>query len=85
MKDMKEEGHVPGMVTLLTHRSVCLYIIQYRSRLTYPSQTATRIVEDIWAKWDFDRSDTLPAKTIRLGPEHNRFKNTGTGEVYMKE
>jgi len=53
------------------------------SRLLTHRISAVRIVEDIWAKWDFDRNDTLPAKTIRLGPEHNRFRNTGTGQAYI--
>jgi len=47
--------------------------------------SADRIVADIWAKWDFDRNDALPAKTIRVGPEHNRFENTRTGETYIKD
>ncbi len=85
MKDMKAKMLIITMASLLTHRTVSIYIIQYRSPLTYRSQTADRIVEDIWAKWDFDRNDTLPSETIRLGPEHNRLKNTNTGEVYVKE
>ncbi len=85
MKGMRAGGSVDTMARLLTHRIVSIYIIQYRSTLMYPLQTTARIVYDIWAKWDFDRDDTLPAKTIRLGPEPNLFHNTGTGEVYLKE
>jgi hypothetical protein len=78
---MKVFGPDIWVAILLTHRNVCIYNIQCRLTLTYPSQTAFRIVEDIWAKWDFDRNDTLPAKTIRLGPQHNIFQNTRTGKV----
>jgi hypothetical protein len=81
---MRARGFAQTMASLLTHRAVSIYIMQYRSALMYPLQTATTIVGDIWAKWDFDCDDTLPPKTIRLGPQHNRFQNTRTGEVYWK-
>jgi hypothetical protein len=84
MKDMKLDGDQFLRAILLTHRAVCIYIIQYRSPLMYPSQNSWRIVGDIWAKWDFDRNDTLPAKIIR-GSQHNSFVYKGTWEVYEKE
>jgi hypothetical protein len=58
--------------------------MQYRPTLTHTLQNAAPIVDNIWAKWDFDRNDILPAKTIRVEGEHNRFQNTQTGETYIK-
>jgi hypothetical protein len=85
MKYMKKRIYIWNIARLLTHRRVSIYIIQYGSTLTYPLQSAESIIQDIWAKWDFDRNDTLPVNTIRFGGEHNQFRNTATGEVYTKE
>jgi len=46
---------------------------------------AERIVNDIWAKWNFDRNVTLPPKTIRTLWEHNRFLDKSTGRSYIKD
>jgi hypothetical protein len=81
---MKVYGPDTWLAILLTHRNVCIYNLQCRSTLTYPSQTSWLIFYEIWAKWDFDRNDTLPAKIIR-GSRHNYLMHKGTWEVYEKE